>query len=307
MNTIASLHEIIGGNIVGDMSQHSGFQHARSLDKADEQSLIWIKAGKSDIQEILDETQANTVILPNSVKAVPNDGQVFILVENPRLAFIKALQAFFEVKPAKGVHPSAYIHPEAKVHESASVGAFAYVGKSTIGEDTIIHSNVAIYDGITIGANVLIHSGTVIGADGFGFEKDDEGNVFKFPHVGGVLIEDNVEIGANTCVDRGVLDDTILRKGSKVDNLVHIAHNVEIGENSFVIANAMVAGSVKVGEGVWIAPSASIINGVSIGDKALVGMAALVTKSVPENEIWTGVPARPLSEFKSLQRKLRKL
>jgi UDP-3-O-[3-hydroxymyristoyl] glucosamine N-acyltransferase len=131
--------------------------------------------------------------------------------------------------------------------------------------------------------------------------------VTSFPHVGGVEIEDDVEIGANTCIDRGSLGNTIVRRGAKIDNLVHIAHNVVVGRNAFVIANAMIGGSTILGDGSWTSPSATLRDGIRIGDGATVGLGAVVTKSIPDGAVWMGTPARPISEFVAMQKKLKDL
>ena len=155
--------------------------------------------------------------------------------------------------------------------------------------------------------NVTIEHGAVIGSDGYGYSRAKDGTIEHFPHIGGVHIGDNVYIGANTCIDRGSLGDTVIGKGSKIDNLVHIAHNVIIGENVMVIANSMIAGSVNVGlNNSWIAPSASILNQKSIGEGSTVGIGAVVLKDVEAKTVVTGVPARPLKQHMKIQRSLEK-
>ncbi len=140
----------------------------------------------------------------------------------------------------------------------------------------------------------------MIGADGFGYERNEVGELEKFPHVGGVLIEDNVEIGANSCIDRGSLGDTRICQGARIDNLVHIAHNVYVGRHAVVIANAMVGGGTHIGDFAWVAPSACLRDRIKIGDKSLVGLASLVTKDVPNGETVLGCPARSLAKHKRL-------
>lgn len=147
---------------------------------------------------------------------------------------------------------------------------------------------------IKMGIGIKIGKGTIIGADGFGYERNEKNELEFFPHIGGVIIEDDVEIGCNVCIDRGVLGDTIIHKGVKIDNLVHIAHNVEIGKHTAIIANAMIGGSVKIGSYSWIAPSASILNGVTIGNNVIIGMGAVVLKDISDGETWAGVPAKKL-------------
>tara|TARA_Y100000034_G_scaffold122190_1_gene167351 strand:+ start:57 stop:800 length:744 start_codon:yes stop_codon:yes gene_type:complete len=147
---------------------------------------------------------------------------------------------------------------------------------------------------ITKGKNVQIGENCSIGNDGFQYIKDPMGDLIKFPHFGNVIIEDNVEIANNVCIDRGALSNTIIHKGAKIDNLVHIAHNVEIGENTMVIALAMVAGSVKIGKNCWISPSSCIKNKITIGDNVLIGMGAVVIKDVESNSVMIGNPAKLL-------------
>jgi UDP-3-O-[3-hydroxymyristoyl] glucosamine N-acyltransferase len=147
----------------------------------------------------------------------------------------------------------------------------------------------------------------VIGSDGYGYQRNENLIFEKFPHMGGVIIEDNVDIGSNTCVDRGALGNTIIKEGAKIDNLVHIAHNVVIGRHCAIIANAMLGGSVVIADYSWVAPSASILNQVSIGKKVTVGMAAVVTKNIPDGETWAGVPAKPLKEFIETQKAIKNL
>jgi UDP-3-O-[3-hydroxymyristoyl] glucosamine N-acyltransferase len=193
------------------------------------------------------------------------------------------------------------------VHEEVYIGPFTYVGGAEIARGTIIYGHVYIYDGVQIGKNVIIHAGTIIGADGFGYLREEDGSVTSFPQVGGVEIEDQVEIGANACIDRGSLGNTIVRRGARIDNLVHIAHNVVVGRNAFVIANAMIGGSTVLGDGSWVSPSATLRDTIRIGRDAMVGLGAVVTRDVPDAEVWAGTPARPMAELIAMQNKLKNL
>lgn len=147
----------------------------------------------------------------------------------------------------------------------------------------------------------------MIGADGFGYQRNESGELEKFPHLGGVVIEDNVEIGSNTCIDRGTLGDTIIREGSKIDNLVHIAHNVIVGRHAIVIAHSMVGGSVRIGDYAWVSPSACLRDVISIGDRSTVGLGAVVVKDVPDGGTVMGTPARPAEEYKAYLKALEKI
>src|SRR5205085_6857243 len=209
--------------------------------------------------------------------AVGADRTTLLVAENPRLAFLRAVRNHFALaRPSPGIHPTAAVDPSAEVDPTAHVGAFCSIGAGCrIGAGTVIHSHVALYSGVRVGRNVTINSGTVIGADGFGYEKNESGELEKFPHIGGVVIEDDVEIGSNTSIDRGTLGDTLLKRGARIDNQIHIAHNVVVGRDSAVIAQAMIGGSVKIGDRAWIAPAAVIIDRVSIGSDTLVGLSAV--------------------------------
>ncbi|MBK7956948.1 MAG: hypothetical protein IPK03_01830 [Bacteroidetes bacterium] len=201
----------------------------------------------------------------------------YILVTNPRQAFQKVLTAFF-VKEI----PTSFIAPNASIHASAKICASAFIGYNTvieenceIGEHVYIGHNNVICANTKIANHVKIGNNNTIGGVGFGYEKNESNAYELIPHIGNVVMEDYVEIGNNTCIDRAVLGSTRLKAHAKVDNLVHIAHGVVIGNNSLVIANAMVAGSTKVGDHVWIAPSASILNKVNIGNHVTIGMGAV--------------------------------
>jgi UDP-3-O-[3-hydroxymyristoyl] glucosamine N-acyltransferase len=308
MATIEQIFNFSGGQLICDPKLHSTqIQKVCTWDDATEKTMVWIKKTVKNKQDIINNLEATLFIVPDQEEYKATKGKALIVVSNPRASTMKIISKFFVTKQKCGIHPTAYIHPNAIVHESCYIGPFSYIGQSTVGKNTVIHGNIHVYDNVNIGENVVIHSGTVIGADGFGFERDDDGSVIKFPHIGGVIIKNNVEIGANTCIDKGTLGNTIINNGVKIDNLVHIAHNVVIGENSFVIANSMVGGSTKIGKNVWVAPSVSLMNGISIGANVTVGMASLVTKSIPDGETWTGSPAKPLKEFIEIQNKLKAL
>jgi UDP-3-O-[3-hydroxymyristoyl] glucosamine N-acyltransferase len=290
--------------------ENFSFRNARAIGDADEQSLAWLSPDKPGAAETLKSSKATVVLTGQKASGSPfqpNEGQTLLIVENPRRTFLRILALLFVRAPESGVHPTAFVHPDAKIGENVTIGPFAYIGKSSIGNGTVIHGHVHLYDEISVGSRVIIHAGTVVGADGFGYERDENGKMEKFPHIGGVSIGDDVEIGANSCIDRGTLGNTQIHRGAKIDNLVHIAHNVIVGEDTVVIANAMVGGSTRIGDRVWIAPSASLREGIQIGSDAIVGLGAVVTGSVSERDTVMGSPARPKAEFTRTLKALRKL
>jgi len=195
------------------------------------------------------------------------------------------------------------VYPSVTIGDRCSIGdrVILYPGvsvgeESTIGEDSILHPNVSIYPRTTIGKRVILHAGVVIGSDGFGYAKDGKKNI-KVPQVGTVEIEDDVEIGANTTVDRATLGKTLIRRGVKIDNLVQVAHNVVIGEDSIVVAQVGISGSTKLGSNVTVGGQAGFVGHISIGDNVMIGAQSGVMNDLASNQAYTGSPAVPHREF----------
>lgn len=292
----------------GNLSEKH-FDNIKTIFEADEFSLTWLNPSRTDTEQLINNTLSQLIIcsLDFDSSKFKNTNKCFIKVESPKLVFLRIVGQFFKTPVEYGIHKSAVIHPEAVVHPKSYVGPNTYIGKSTIGEGTIIYGNCYLYDNTRIGSNVIINACTVIGADGFGYARNENNILEKFPHIGGVIIEDNVEIGANTCIDKGTLGDTIIKKGVKIDNLVHIAHNVVIGENTMIIANSMIGGSTTIGANSWIAPSVSLRDAIVIGENVTVGMGSTVTKNIPAGETWAGSPSKELSLLKQQLKKIDKL
>lgn len=271
-----------------------------TIEDANESSLVWARSIDAKTIEALNNTKASHAIVPEGLdmKLLSNKRITILSSNYPKLHFSKLANKYFVNVEIPIVHKTASIDKHAVMGDDVSIGANTVIGKCMIGRNVVIGPNVSINNNVVIENNVRIGAGTVIGYDGFGYTREDDGRAVKFPHVGAVVIEDDVEIGNNVCIDRGGLMDTVLKKGCKIDNLVHIAHNVIIGENAFVIAGAMVAGSVEIGRNTWIGPSASIMNNTEIGNNVLVGMGAVTLKDIPDNEIWAGVPAKKLKDVK---------
>jgi UDP-3-O-[3-hydroxymyristoyl] glucosamine N-acyltransferase len=315
MNDIDPVHRFSVSDVLavlGTEARVLGESKGRSFTKvlpvleADEDSLVFISEDRKDKATLLAETRARIIICdPTVPRPASTESKCLIVVERPKVALARIATALFVSDQPRGIHPAAVVHPEAVIGDNSYIGPFTYVGKCRIGSDTIIHGHCHLYDGINVGSRVLIHAGTVIGADGFGYLRDESGDWTNFPHLGGVLIEDDVHVGACTCIDRGALGNTVIRSGAKIDNLVHIAHNVTIGRRAVVIAHAMIGGSTIVEESAWVSPCAAVRDTVTIGKGALVGLGAVVTKNVPDGETWLGSPARPIKEFLQLQQKIR--
>jgi UDP-3-O-[3-hydroxymyristoyl] glucosamine N-acyltransferase len=235
--------------------------------------------------------------------------RTLIATPNPRLAFIRVVgKCFSPARPARGIHPTAIVDATAVVDPSASIGPYVVIGADCeIGPDVVLHPHVTLYSNVRIARGSVVNAGSVIGADGFGYERNEQGILQKFPHFGGVVLGEDVEIGSNTSIDRGTLGDTIIEARARIDNQVHIAHNVRVGADSAVIAQSMLGGGVTIGRGGWVAPSASILNQVKVGAAATVGMAAAVVKNVPDGTTVAGSPAVDIKEFRETRKSLKKL
>jgi len=273
----------------------------RNGDDANEQQFTFfnLKAGEAVYNKIA-TCQAALILVENKLDShrmiLPATATVFVCGDAKKTMMLCA-RHFFLPEPEALIHPSAHISHSAIIGQHATIAAGVVISDNVIiGDQCVIEPNVYIHAKTQIGNRVHIKANAVIGGDGFGYVKNESGAYDHVPHFGNVCIEDDVHIGSNTCIDRGSLSDTIIKKGVKIDNLVHIAHNVEIGENTLVIACSMIAGSVRIGENAWIAPAASIKNGITIGDNAIVGMSSLVLKSVPDGITVAGVPAKELGK-----------
>ncbi len=267
--------------------------------------IMWVsEKNQTQLEEIKHGVILCSAISEESKK--PNC--IYLICENPRLAFQSVLSAFFLPKRDIGISKTAFIS------ESSTIGANAFIGQNVviesncfIGDNVSINHNTVIQKNTLIGNNVKIGCNCVIGGEGFGFEKDESGTFVSIPHLGNVILGDDVEIGNNVCIDRAILGSTKLEKNVKLDNLVHIAHGVHVGENTLIIANATICGSVTIGKNCWIAPSATVLNKKSIGDNVMVGLAALVMTNIPDNTTVMGSPADELEDYKRKQFLLKKM
>ncbi len=281
----------------------------RAVDLAEVNELSFIN-GKyaSQFVDFVENTKCKLLILDEKliegkeISILPTD-ITYILSSNAKkdvILFCKEFLRFESELTKNSIHPSAVISENAKFNGFVRIGANVVIEDNvSIGNNVSIDANTIIKSNTIIGDNVEIGANNTIGGVGFGYSQNKVTKEYEqFPHYGKVIINDNVSIGNNTCIDRGSLSDTIIGEGVKVDNLVHIAHNVQIGKNSLIIAHAMIAGSVKIGENCWIAPSSSIINGISIGDNVTVGLASTVLKNVEDGQVMIGSPAVTLEEYR---------
>lgn len=284
-------HKVLGSSDVS-------IDKVTAVEKADSDSLVWLATQPADINALLRECKAAVFILPlpaANTMEVP-EGKALIFTADPRLAAISLMGRFFRTRPAWGRHPTAIVHPEADISPETYIGPYSIIGKCRIGRGSILYGNNYLHDGVSLGHDVIVHAGAVIGSDGFGYQAGANQEWQKFEHVGGVEIGHAVEIGANTCIDRGTLGNTVIGDGTKIDNLVQIGHNATIGRHCLIIAHAMLGGSCVIGDYAWISPGAGILQKVQIGEKATVGFGTIVLKNVPAGETWVGVPARKVEK-----------
>lgn len=265
-----------------------------SLSNLVENSVVFAKKYAKDYSETLSNAKNVLAIVCEDYRdklPVP-----YIISNNPRLDYLRVVSEFF-VQPeiAAGVHPTATVEEGAKIGKNVSIGAHCYIAsKVSIGDNTVIHPNTSIYGKVTIGADCYIKPGVVIGGPGFGFEFDENGIPIHFPHSGEVIIGNHVYIGANTTIDRATIDATIIKDNVKIDNLVHIAHNCTIDENTLVIAGTILCGGVTIGRNSWISPNSSIHQKIKIGDHCIVGMGSVVLRKVKSGDTVFGNPAEKL-------------
>jgi UDP-3-O-[3-hydroxymyristoyl] glucosamine N-acyltransferase len=316
---LRELAEWVGGAVVGDEEVEISGVGAIAEARAGEITFI------ADPKYLprLSETKASAVIVS---KGIIQADKPLLCVANPYLAFAKILSLFSQ-KPyePRGIDSNAWISPTAKLGRDLSLYPFIYIGDrcriadrvtlypgvyvgedSSIDEESILHPNVSIYPRTVIGKRVVLHSGVVVGSDGFGYVKEGTKNV-KIPQVGTVEIEDDVEIGANTTVDRAALGKTIIRKGVKIDNLVQVAHSVVIGEDSILCGQVGISGSTKIGSNVTLAGQVGVADHIEIGDNVMVGAQSGVMSDLAPHQAYVGSPPLPHREFFRMMAVLQKL
>jgi UDP-3-O-[3-hydroxymyristoyl] glucosamine N-acyltransferase len=298
---LATLAEQLGIERIEGSADGIEIATVRPIENAFPDSLSFI--ANPSYEKYISDTKAAAVIVGLDFK-VPEAGSkaVLLRIADPYSAFAKALNLFDHRQSifTERIASSAVISPEASIAATATIGANCFIAHGvTIGENSIIHPNATIYDGVTIGANCVIGPNTVIGFDGFGYAKTSDGTYDKIPQLGGVIIEDNVEIGACCTIDRAALADTIIKQGVKIDNLVQIAHNVEIGENTVIAAQVGISGSAKIGKDNQIAGQVGLVGHMYTADGVIIIAQSGVSKSLTKPGVYQGAPAKEVrSAFK---------
>jgi UDP-3-O-[3-hydroxymyristoyl] glucosamine N-acyltransferase len=320
--TVSKLAKHVGGRVVGD--GNTIIRRVAEIGSATDGEISFL-----DDLKLIDGarlSEASCLIVPEGAPDLP--GRCLIRVARPKFAFALIAELLHPPKRKPGtVHPTAVIASSAELGENVfidahvSLGERARIGEGTqvlsgsrigddvlVGQDCVIHPNVVLYDGIVLGDRVILHASVVIGADGFGYVPDENNIRHKFPQIGTVVIEDDVEIGAGSCIDRGALGETRIGRGTKIDNLVQIAHNVQIGERVVIAAQTGISGStiieddVVIGGQVGLGDHAHVKSGAIIGSKAGILPGKIVRKGV-----WWGIPVQPLEDYKRLNAHMNRL
>lgn len=313
--TAKQIAEFIGGKVEGD--ENASVNTFAKIEEGKKGAISFLSNPK--YLHYIYDTESSIVLLNEDVQLEKPVKATLIRVKDAYESVAKLLQLYTSMQPKKvGIDSLAFIHPSAKVGKNCYIGPFVAIGpdvvigdgcvihphatigeKASVGNNTEIYSNAVIYHHCKVGNNCVLHAGCVIGADGFGFAPNTEG-YDKIPQIGIVTIEDNVEIGANTCVDRSTMGSTVIRKGVKLDNLVQIAHNVEVGENTVMSAQVGVAGSTKIGSWCMFGGQVGLAGHISIGDKVFLGAQSGVPGNIKGDQTLIGTPPmEPKAYFKS--------
>lgn len=318
--TLQEIADLVGGVVKGDgavvISGLSGIKEASCGD------LTFLANAK--YLPLLEKTRASGVLVSSGVDT---GSLACVVVENPSLSFSKIAEIFYESQGPvfKGIHPTAIIAEDVCLGQNVSVGPYAviepgavildntliyglsYIGpKARVGKDCLIYPHVTLCDRVVLGDRVIVHSGTVIGSDGFGFSNVQGVNV-KIPQIGIVEIEDDVEIGANVAIDRARFDKTVVGKGTKIDNLVQIAHNVRIGQNCLIVSQAGISGSTVLEDNVTLAGQAGLVGHITIGKNSVVAAKSGVPNSIPPDSVYWGFPAKPIAQAKKVNAMVQRL
>ena len=309
--TASDIAELVGGTVVGDASARVAT--LAPLDRATESDLSFLASAR--YAPVYERTRASVVLIAPEFADLATTAPARIVVAKPHDAMLTVLPKLYR-SPARvaGIHPTARlgygvslgadvtIGPYVVLGDGASIGDRSWIESHVvvgpgvvIGDDSHVYPAATLYSGTTLGARVMVHAGARLGSDGFGYVFRN-GIHDKIPHIGRCIVENDVEIGANSTIDRGSVDDTVIGAGTKIDNLVHIAHNVRIGRLCLIMAQVGVAGSVRIGDGVVLAGQAGLSGHVTIGDGARLAAQAGVFGDIPAGETWSGYPARPHRE-----------
>jgi UDP-3-O-[3-hydroxymyristoyl] glucosamine N-acyltransferase len=318
--SIKEIASLINGTVSGDINIE--IKNVAKIEEAKSGELTFLYLPAYD--KYFSTTSASAIIVKNGFNKSRTD-IAYIEVESPEKAFFTILKKYFTPEfLLHGIDASAFVHPTAKLGENVAIGknvvisAGCIIGTNTkifhntvlsdsvvIGIECLIHSNVSIRENCVVGNNVIVHSGTVIGSDGFGYNPNEKGEYEKIPQIGNVVIEDDVELGSNVSIDRAALGSTIIKRGCKIDNLVQIAHNVILGEDTVVSAQTGVSGSTKIGKHCILAGQAGVVGHIELGDDVIITAQSGVSKSILKPGYYSGSPAMEMRSYQKMQAQVR--
>lgn len=291
----------MNGRVLGD--GETQIERIAGLDQASDGEIAYVDNEKFFAAALA--SKASCLIVP---KSDPFPDRTLIEVANPKLAFAQIGAVLHPVRREPSIHPTAVVAETASIAPTAYIGPNVSVGEHvTVGEDCVLHPNVVLYDGVTIGNRVILHAGVCIGADGFGYVRHELGYQ-KFPQIGTVVIEDDVELGAYTCVDRAALGRTRIGRGTKLDNMVHVGHNCDIGERVVIAAQTGISGSVVIEDDAVIGGQVGFGDHTRVQKGAIIGSkAGILPGKIVRPGVWWGIPVQPLDQFKRLNAHIQRL
>jgi UDP-3-O-[3-hydroxymyristoyl] glucosamine N-acyltransferase len=268
-----------------------------SIDEATESDLAFCKYVDQKGLSYISRSKAGVILCKKEMQNLvhPNSKQLFVFTDNPRLTFIRLTREMTRQQQLVGISPRAVISEKSKIGSGCYIGDYTVIGDNcSVGDNTLVYDRVSLVQNCIIGSNCVIQSGASLGSDGFAFERYEDGKLEKFPHTGNVRLGNNVEICANCSIARGSLSDTLIGDGTKLDALVHIAHNVNVGKNCELTAGTIIGGSTSVGDTSWTGLNSTLKNGIKVGRSVIVASGASVIHDVPDGDIVAGVPARSI-------------
>ena len=320
--TAQAVADLVGGRLLGDGAVP--ISAVRPLDKAGPDALSLAVSARYAAE--LGSSRAGAVLVPEALAGGGSGARALIVVPDPYAALVRVVRALFpEEPPPRGIDPTARIGPGSELGSDVSIGPYVVLGRNVrlgarsrlaqhvtlddgviVGEDSVIGPGAVCYRGSRIGSRVVLKAGAVIGGEGFGYLSDRAGH-HRIPHAGGCILGDEVEVGSHSCIDRGSIDDTVVGRGTKLDNLVHVGHNVQIGERCLLMAGVGIAGSTRIGNDVILAGHVGITDHLAIGDRARIAAKSAIFGDVPPGASFSGHPARPHRQFLRAQAAMYRL
>lgn len=265
------------------------------VSRINEKSLDWVSRSKQNKQELVEASKAKVILVDQEVvysDSIRKSQKVLIVVKDPKTALAKVGNEFFVERQPHTIHPTALIDPNAKIGKNVNIGPYCIIGNCTIGDNTFIDSNVKIFDGVQIGESCVFRHGCIVGGESVAYQKDDDGNRFHFPQLGGLIIGHHVEVGINSQIDKGALSDTIVGDYVKLGSQCHISHNDKVCNNVVLTGGVILAGSVTIGENTWVSTRVIVNPGHSIGKDCFLSTASVINQDIPDGEMWAGSPAK---------------